>query len=350
MIIPIAIDLSEHSSIPEYQHDSADFLQLSKNLGNNPFILLHDGLSIEHSHFYQQINALPQKSRDAFIRICKKIPRHSIADWDGTIEPTELPSISTHAQIVALSKAKFYLHFEYDEDEFKAFHPFHADIECALWKAIEHTHVFEQMKQRKNASIAKQSLRSTLWKERFEGVIASDKWKRIKIVDRYLFLDDSTFDFEAIDFLLGKLNKQLMHPTEIEIFVQTNKYKVYDHRNHNNFDYFPEIVSHLQQKINSSERIHAIRIYAVNNQIGSQKLHDRYLYVHSTRELLCAYNIGVGFKVMREEYIQEDSTFDFTIYNDPSAVDQYKALDNIKSSAKPSPDYTDENVKVYIVQ
>ena len=349
MIIPIAIDLSEHSSIPEYQHDSADFLQLSKNLGNNPFLLLHDGPSIEHSHFYQQINALPQKSRDAFVRICKKIPRHSIADWDGTIEPTELPTISTHAQIVALSKAKFYLHFEYDEGEFVACHPYHSDIECALWKAIEHTHVFEKMKQRKNALIAKQSLRSTLWKERFEGIIAADKWKRIKIVDRYLFLDLSTLDFEAIDFLLGKLNKQLMHPTEIEIFVQTNKYKGYDHRNQNSFDYFSEIVSHLQQKINTSERIHAIRIYAVNPKIGSERIHARHLYLHSTRELLCAYHIDIGFKVMREEYIKEDSTFDFTIYNDPSAVNQYKALDNIKSSAKTSPDYMDENVKVYIV-
>jgi len=33
MIIPIAIDLSEHSSIPEYRHDSADFYNSAKTWG-----------------------------------------------------------------------------------------------------------------------------------------------------------------------------------------------------------------------------------------------------------------------------------------------------------------------------
>lgn len=348
MIIPIAIDLSEHDSIPEYKHDSADFMQLSRNLSNNPFILLHDGTTIEQSHFYRMISQLPQKSRDAFIRICRKIPHRAIPDWDGNIEQTAQPSLNDTAQVVAMSKAKFHIHFEYDEDEYVAPHPVHPQLECTLWKAIEHTQAFAHMQQVVNTPIRERSLRSALWRERFAPVIGADKWKRIKLVDRYIFLDRG-LDFTAIDYLLSKINAQLQHDTEIEIFVQTDKYRGYDRISNTTFDFFPEIVQHLQKSIDTSPRIGAVRIYAFNNTIGKTKLHDRFLYLHSARELLYAYNLGVGFKVLRNEYIYEESTFDCKIHHVPSDVDTYKSLDTIKPPANTRPEYRENKVAVYVV-
>lgn len=348
MIIPIAIDLSEHDSIPEYKHDSADFVQLSRNLTTHPFLLIHNGTGIEQSHFYRMISALPQKSRDALIRICKKIPRRAIADWDGNIEQTIQPSLNESARIVALSKAKFHIHFEYDEDEYVAPHPAHPELECALWKAIEHTQSFTQMQQLVHAPIRERSLRSTLWNERFAPVIAADKWIRIKLVDRYIFLDQG-LDFTAIDFLLRKLNAQLQYDTEIEIFVQTNKYRGYDRDTGTSIDHFPEITQHLQQTIASCERIAAIRIYAFHSSIGRIKLHARFMYLHSARELLYAYNLDGGFKIFRSEYIHEDSIFDCKIHHIPSDVETYKTLDVIKPTAQTRPDYRDTKVSVYVV-
>lgn len=348
MIIPIAIDLSEHDSIPEYKHDSADFVQLSKIMHNQPFMLLHDNDSMEHSHFYQQISRLPQKSRDAFIRICKKIPRRAVCGWDGTLDQAAQSTLHSLVKVAAMSKAKFHMLFEYDEDVFVAPHPIHPEIECSVWKAIEHTHAFTHMQHLATDTITPRSLRSTLWQERFAPLVMADKWKRIKIVDRYLFLERDV-DFTAIDFILGKLDKQLTHPTEIEIFVQTDKYRGYNRHQGVGFDYFPTIVTHLQHKITSYTRIAAIRIYAYNNLIGSSMLHDRFMYLYSTRELLYAYSIGVGFKIMHDEYINEVSTFTLKMHAIPSDNQLYTQISAITPPNTTAPDYIEGVVAVYIV-
>lgn len=348
MIIPIAIDLSNHDSVPEYKHDSADFAQLSKILHEHPFLLIHDSSSIEQSQFYQLIEQLPQKSRDAFIRICRKIPRQAVPNWNGDVEQINQHSLHTIIKIAAMSKSTFHVLFEYDDETFVAPHPTLPEIECATWKAINQTNIYTQMHQLKSTTIISGGLRSTLWKERFAPIISAEKWKRIKLVDRYLFLKYN-LDFTAIDFMLGKIDDQLTHPTEIEIFVQHDKYKGYDRRSMNSFDYYPDIVSHLQRRVASRNRIAAIRIYSYNNDIGSSTLHDRFMYLYSTRELLCEYAIGKGFKVMQEEHINEASTFELKMYPVPSENNLYTEISALTPPRSKTPDYKEGKVSAYII-
>lgn len=346
MIIPIAIDLSEHDSIPENAHDSADFATLSKHLYSYPFLLFHDNDSMEHSHFYQMISQLSQKNRDKLNYICKKIPRQAVPDWNGIIELNDQSTLYSAVKIAGISKNKFHRIFNCDNDVFVVPHPAHADVECALWKAIEHTQFFTQIQQLTSADIKADSLRSTLWKERFATIIAANKWKRIKITDRYIFVNNGNLNFTAIDFMLSELDKQLTHATELEIFVQTNTYK--GTKNDQAFDHFPAIVSHLQQSIESFERIAALRVYAYSSRIGSTILHDRFMHLHSTHELLYTYNVGVGFKVMHNERINEMSTFTLKIHSAPSEHEHYAQIGKLTPSSTTMPNYESDKVAVYI--
>lgn len=345
MIIPIAIDLSEHDSIPEYQHDSADFKQLSRVLSNNPFILLHDGPTIGQSHFFRMIDQLPQKSRTAFISLCKKIPYRAVPDWDGNIEQTAQPSLNDTAQVLAMSRAKFHIHFEYDEDEYVAPHPVHPQLECALWKAIEHTQAFAHLDSLKTP-IQHGYTRSTLWRERFAPVISADKWKRIKLVDRYILLNESEqVDFTKIDFMLSNINKSLTHPTEIEIFVQTNKY----YRPYPNFDLFPKIRDHIAGELEKLQNIRELRIYACNKFFGRELLHDRFLFLTSSRDSLYTYEIGRGFTVFHKASINEHTTFTFKIHHSITEEHNkiYLKITSLAPSRATNPDYKANNVKIY---
>ncbi len=348
MIIPIAIDLSEHDSIREYKHDGDDFSRLSKLMHNQPFLLVHDGDSMEHSHFYQQISQLPQKSRDAFRRICKKIPRRAVPDWNGAIEQSDQSTLHTFIRVVAMSKSKFHMLFKYDDDTYVAPHPTHSDIECATWKAIDETSIYSQMKQLKSTTIVPGSLRSTFWKERFAPVISIEKWKRIKLVDRYMFLGKN-LDFTAIDFLLGKFDKLLTNPTEIEIFVQTDKYKSHNRRKKEDFDHFPDIINHLHKKTDELKHIAAIRIYSYDNDIGTSILHPRFMYLYSSRELLYSYRIDLGFKVMHDEKVKEACEFGLKLDTVPSDNFLYtKITEELTPSRTTKPDYKEGKVAVYI--
>lgn len=350
MIIPIAIDLSEHNSIPEYKQDSADFALLSNIMHRHPFLLVHDGESMEHSQFYRQITELSPKSRNAFINICKKIPRQALPEWKGTIEHIDEHDIQKLIKVAAMSRAKFHLLFEFDDETHLAPHPTYPEIECVTWKAINDTNVYKKMDQLKSTHIVRGNKRNTLWEERFAPIIRADKWKRIKLVDRYLFIKGgSNLNFKAIDFMLGEIDKQLTHQTEIEIFVQTDLYKWFNQRAQTKVDYYPDIVSHLNQSLNSYKHIAAIRIFSYNINIGSSTLHDRFMYLYSTREVLYEYALGKGFKVMRNDIIGEASTFELKMYPVPSENELYTQISALTPHNTRTPDYEEGKVSAYII-
>ncbi len=348
MIIPIAIDLSEHDSIPEYKHDSADFMQLSRMLSNYPFVLLHDSPTIRQSCFFDMIDRLPQKSRSAFIQICKKIPYRAVPDWDGMIVPTELPALNDVARVLAMSKAKFHLIFGYEEDTYVANHPKHETLECALWKALEQTQAFEHS-QLLNVPIKQGDTRSTLWSERFEPIIRANKWSRIKLVDRYIF-SGKPLDFSAVDFLLTNINKHLTHPTEIEVFLQTDVYQKPGVNNKPGVNQFPNIVSHLGNTLTTLPQINELRIYAYNKKIGQSTFHDRFLFLASPQGTLYTYNIGKGFTTLKHQKITDYSEFSLKVHY--TITDQhnklYKEITNLTPNTSTiTPDYKANNVKIY---
>jgi hypothetical protein len=351
MIIPLALDISEHDY--EYIHDITDFKILSRILRHDPILLLCNSDKLQTSELAQQIAKLPIKYRDLFKEIFQRLLHKSVSDWDGKLNLVALDAIKDTAQVVAMSRAKFCLEFDFTEDTDVEKIDAYPNLECTLFKAIQHTTAYNTMQNLSNGDIDKGILtREQIWNDRFAPVVSATKWSQIKLVDRYLFKDEdpkSGPDFHSIDFLLKKLNTQLSNPSIISIYVQNNMYK----STRNGFDYYPEIVDHLAKITESMKNISEIKIYGSDKEIMKERYHHRFFFFRSkgNDSILYAYDFDTGFGgLFSSSYISKVTKFDFNIHLKTSNCDRYEHLSDIERECMLKPEYSKEKIRTFITK
>lgn len=348
MIIPIALDLSNHDAFPEHLPDASDYKSLLKCLQSTPCVLLYNGEDLLTSTLMTQQNAIPIKFRDLYRSVLQRLPKQKIAEWDGIIDHKLPPFPYATNHILAVSRATYCVALEHDLDDVSVRVPEAPNAEITMWKSLDATDTYDAVTTLLRREIHTGERRSDLWRERFEPVLQQVKWRTISIVDRFLIGDDNRRDYDAIDYLLSKINKSAKSPVTINLHFESNT-PGYAHKNPGPaVDAANELLQHIAKSVAACTNIHRVNAYAYHKTLIRDEFHDRFLFLHSSDELLYTYSFGVGFTIFSKENIDRTTTFQLSVDLNAHENRLYQSLLAMQPARSAKPDYTAEKVSIFL--
>lgn len=348
MMIPIAIDLSNHDAFPEHQPDATDYKSLLKSLEAAPCVLLYNGEELATSTLVTQQTAIPIKFRDRYQALLKRLPKQKITAWNGVIDQHLPPFAYEHAHILAVSRATYCVELEYDLDQVPVHAPAAPNAEITLWKSIDSTTIYETVSALLHREIIAGERRSELWRERLEPVFQQVKWRTISMVDRFLIGDDKHRDYTAVDFFISKLNKSLRFPVTLNLFIESNTPR-YAHKNPGpTVDAANDLLQHISSAVAPCQYIQQVNIYALHKTLIRDEFHDRFLFLHTSDELLYTYSFGVGFTIFGAENIDRTTTFQLKVDLNAQENRLFQSLSDIRPVRSVKPEYAAAKVCIFL--
>ncbi len=348
MMIPIALDFSNHDAFPEHQPDASDFMSLLNCLRSTPCVLLYNGDTLADSTLITQQHAIPVKFRDMYKGLLQRLPKQTIPAWNGIIDNQLPPFAYENEHILAVSRATYCVALENDLTDVSVRNPAAPHAEITMWKSIDATQTYDQVKSLLNREILVGDLRSVLWQDRMEPVIKHVKWRSITIVDRYFIGDDKRRDYEALDYLIGKINATARTPLALHIHLET-KVPSWSHKHPGEaVDAANELLQHLAKKVSDATQISQINIYAHSESLMKNAFHDRFMFLNSADELLYSYSFGAGFIVFSHERIKRLSTFQMKVDLTAREHPIYQQLLGMRPHRSIPASYSAEKVKIFL--
>lgn len=348
MMIPIALDFSNYDAFPEHQPDAADFKSLLKCLQSTPCVLLYNGDALSDSTLMTQQHAIPLKFRDRYRALLQRLPKQKIPAWNGIIDE-KLPPFPYDAEhILAVSRATYCVALENDLAEVSVRTPAAPNAEITMWKSIDATQTYERVETLLNREIQIGDTRTALWRDRFEPVVQHVKWRTISIVDRYIIGDDEHRDYSALDYLISKISSSARSPLSLEIHFESNVPSWRHKQPGDAVDAANDLIQHLAKRVSTTANISGVQVYAHNKALIRDPFHDRFMFLHSSDDLLYSYSFGAGFSIFGAERIKRTTTFQMKVDLNAQEHQLYQQLLRMRPHRTVQADYSTEKVKLFL--
>lgn len=348
MIIPIALDLSNHDAFPEHQPDASDFKSLLNCLQSAPCVLLYNGDDLLSSTLLTQQDLIPIKYRDTYRGLLQRLPKQKIATWNGIIDQHLPPFLYEQNHILAVSRATYCVALDNNLDEVSVRVPEAPNAEITMWKSIDTSDTFEATQTLMRLPILIGDLRSVLWTTRFQPVLQQMKWQSISIVDRYLIGDDDKFNYNTLKFLIDKINENCCNSITMNIYIESNTF-VFQHRQPGRVvDKMSDLLKHFDNILALSHNITKLNIYAYNNIHIKDPFHDRFMFLCSSEGVLYTYSIGAGFTVFGTDPIKKETTFQMWVDTTHTNSKLYESLQKMHKHHRKQLLYDWKKVKYYL--